>query len=124
MALLNCNATYKQDVPGCIDFVALNFDLESSTEYQVTFTFANGMKLTTRLTTNGGGVINLTKDVLLDGFWNDGTGEIVIQIYALTDLCTPVILSLCENDYSQIVLNFTKILIDSDYRTENVPCCS
>ena len=123
MALLNCNATYKQDVPGCIEFVALNFDLEATTQYQVTFTFANGMKLTTRLTTNAGGRISLTKDELLPGFWNDGTGEVVIQIFELTDLCTPIVLTLCEVEYSQIILNFTKILIDEEIRTENVPCC-
>jgi len=123
MALLNCNATYKQDVPGCIEFVALNLDLDPSTEYQLSFTFANGMKISTRATTNGGGVITLTKDELLEGFWNDGTGEVVITIEALTALCVPLTLALCEVEYSQIVLNFTKILIDADQRTENVPCC-
>lgn len=123
MALLNCNKTYKQDVPGCIDFIALNFDLENTTEYQISFTFPNGMVLKTRKTTNAGGVINLTKDDLLDGFWNDGTGEVVIEINELTSLCVPVTLTLCEVEYSQIILNFTKILIDADQRTENVPCC-
>jgi len=124
MALLNCNATYKQEVPGCIDFIALNLDLEATTIYEVRFTFANGMVLKTRITTNAGGTLSLSKDGLLSGFWNDGTGEIIIQIFELTDLCTPVILTLCENDYSQIVLNFTKVLIDAAIRTENVPCCS
>ena len=123
MALLNCNKTYKQDVPGCVDFIALNFDLEPSTPYQVSFTFPNGMVLKTRLTTNGGGVINLTKDNLLDGFWNDGTGEVVIEINEITSLCVPVPITLCEVEYSQIILNFTKVLIDSAYRTEEVPCC-
>jgi hypothetical protein len=123
MALLNCNATYKQDVPGCIEFVALNLDLTANIEYQVSFTFTNGMQLKTRLTTNGGGVLSLTKDELLEGFWNDGTGEVVITIEALTALCVPLTLTLCEVEYSQIVLNFTKILIDADQKTENVPCC-
>lgn len=123
MALLNCNKTYKQDVPGCVDFIALNFDLEPLTPYQVSFTFPNGMVLKTRLTTNGGGVINLTKDNLLDGFWNDGTGEVVIEINEITSLCVPVPITLCEVEYSQIILNFTKVLIDSTYRTEEVPCC-
>jgi hypothetical protein len=123
MALLNCNATYKQDVPGCIDFIALNLDLESTTAYQVTFTFANGMVLKTRITTNAGGTLSLSKDGLLSGFWNDGTGEVVITIQDLTALCVPLTFTLCEVEYSQIVLNFTKILIDDDVRTENVPCC-
>lgn len=123
MALLNCNKTYKQDVPGCVAFIALNFDLEPLTPYQVSFTFPNGMVLKTRKTTNGGGVINLTKDDLLDGFWNDGTGEVVIEINEITSLCVPVPITLCEVEYSQIILNFTKVLIDSTYRTEEVPCC-
>jgi hypothetical protein len=123
MALLNCNATYKQDVPGCIDFIALNLDLESTTAYQVTFTFANGMVLKTRITTNAGGTLSIDKNELLEGFWNDGTGEVVITIQDLTALCVPLTFTLCEVEYSQIVLNFTKILIDADQRTENVPCC-
>jgi hypothetical protein len=81
------------------------------------------MKLSTRVETNGGGVITLTKDDLLDGFWNDGTGEVVITIEELTALCVPITLTICEVEYSQIILNFTKILIDSGVRTENVPCC-
>jgi hypothetical protein len=123
MALLNCNATYKQDVPGCIGFIALNLDLESTTAYQVTLTFVNGMVLKTRITTNAGGTLSLSKDGLLSGFWNDGTGEVVITIQDLTALCVPLTFTLCEVEYSQIVLNFTKMLIDDDVRTEHVPCC-
>lgn len=123
MALLNCNQTYKQDIPGCIDAIALNFDLDATTEYQVKIIFANGMAITTRLTTNGGGVLNLTKDGLLEGFWNDGTGEVVLQIFDITTQCLPIPITLCEVEYSQIVLNFTKIIIDDAIRTENVPCC-
>jgi hypothetical protein len=81
------------------------------------------MKISTRATTNGGGVITLTKDELLEGFWNDGTGEVVITIEETTALCIPITLTICEVEYSQIILNFTKILIDNDQRTENVPCC-
>lgn len=118
MSLLNCATAYNVDVPGCIQTLTLDLPLES-TEYKCVFTLQNGFKLIKNLTTDATGTLTLTKDGILEGFWNDGTGAVTLQVFIGT-ACTPSPITICTNTYEMITMNFIPIQTDDD--TINITC--
>jgi hypothetical protein len=118
MALINCNDTFEVDIPGCIDTITLDLPLEI-TLTTVKYSFANGFTLSTKITTNITGIITLTKDTPLEGFWNEGTGPVTVQFFTGSK-CDPEVITICGNTYSQIVLNFKPI--QTNDTTFNINC--
>jgi hypothetical protein len=118
MALINCNDTFEVDIPGCIDTITLDLPLEI-TLTTVKYSFANGFTLSIKITTNITGIITLTKDTPLEGFWNEGTGPVTVQFFT-SSKCDPEVITICGKTYSQIVLNFKPI--QTDDTTYNINC--
>lgn len=121
MSLINCNATYNIDVPGCTPQIQL-LAPKKSVLYTLKWTFANGFIFTHKLTsTNPASLLIINKDVL-DGFWNEGTGTVILQLFE-GNKCDPAINTFCTQTYSQIIINFLPIESDDAYFT--IPCaCS
>jgi hypothetical protein len=122
MALINCNATYEIDIPGCTPEIRL-LAPKKNILYTLKFTFANGFTLSIKKTSNSStSIITLTKDADLNGFWNDGTGQVILQLFE-GSTCDPAINTFCTLEYSQIVINFKPIDTNDTYTS--IPCtCS
>ena len=118
MSLINCAKSYNVDIPGCIQEILIDLDLEN-TEYKCVFVFQNGFKLIKNITSDATGILTLTKDGILKGFWNDGTGAVTLQLFIGTS-CTPTPITICTNTYEMITLNFIPIQTDDD--TINITC--
>jgi len=118
MALINCNDTFEVDIPGCIDTITLDLPLES-TATKVVYHFANSFILQKTITTGITGIITLTKDDPLEGFWNEGTGPVTVQFFTGSN-CDPEVITMCGKTYSQIVLNFKSI--QTNDTTFNINC--
>jgi hypothetical protein len=112
MSLINCAKEYEVDVPGCITTINIDTALED-TAYKCVFILPNGFKLSKSITSGITGIITLTKDDILEGFWNEGTGPVSLQLFIGTD-CAPTPITVCDIDYEQIILNFIPIQTEDD----------
>jgi len=102
MALLNCNESYTQDVSGCVETLIFDFTtLTADTDYIVTFTYANGWVLKREVTSN---IYDATISIDNNGFWNVGTGPVLVEVSKPNQ--PPLLLTVCDNEYSSITLNF------------------
>lgn len=118
MSLINCAKSYNVDIPGCIQEILIDLDLED-TEYRCVFVLQNGFKLIKNIISNGTGILTLVKDDILEGFWNDGTGPVTLQLY-IGSSCNPTPITICNNTYEMITLNF--LPIQTDDGTINITC--
>lgn len=118
MSLINCATEFTIDIPGCIQTITLEAPTES-TEYKCVFVLPNGFKLSTNITSDAEGILTLTKDEILEGFWNEGTGSVTLQLY-VGNSCTPSDITICTNTYNLITLNF--LPIQTDDTTISISC--
>jgi hypothetical protein len=120
MSIINCNAPLEIDIPGCVQTITLDLAIEA-TPTRVEYQFQNGFKLITTITTDISGVITLTKDSPLEGFWNEESGPVVVQFYTISK-CEPDAFTLCGINYTQLVLNFKPIQTDATTFDINCTC--
>ena len=115
MSLLNCNQSYTQDISGCADSLTFqSTSLIADKDYIVKFTYANGWVVKKEVTSS---VYDATININNNGFWNVGTGVVLVEIL---DGCTPVVFDICGNPFSSITLNFINITTDDTDAT--IPC--
>ena len=118
MSLL-CSYSYQQDIPGCVDSINFELPLEPSEEYLIVFEFANGYTFRKTITTGYNGMFSLDRNADVDGFWNEGTGSVLMSVYT-GNACDPVSFEICGSTYSVIELNFQSI--ETDEAEVTVPC--
>ena len=122
MGLINCGSAYTQTIGGCIERIALDLGLTGDTDYTIQFRFENGAILERTYTTDASGLITLAKNNDLAGFWNEGTGLVLFNVYA-TDSCEAEVITICEVEYTDLVINFQ--YVDTEATEAEFPCpCS
>ena len=122
MALINCGNAYTQSIPGCIETIVLDLGLIPDTDYTIQFNFQNESILERYYTTDVDGKITLTKNADLEGFWNEGDGPVLFNIYA-TDSCDAQVVTICEVEYTDLILDFK--FINTETTEVEFPCpCS
>lgn len=119
MSLLNCLASYSQDVSGCIEeLIISNSTLTPGTDYIVKMTYPNGwvVKKTIEANEYDGGLI-----IANSNYWHVGTGPVLIEVFATDIDCTPINFEVCDNTYSSLTVNFINITQDDNSYT-TIPC--
>lgn len=118
MSLINCGQSYTQDISGCAASLIFQFPtLTVDTEYVVKFTYSNGWVLKKTTTSDA---IDATITIDNDGYWNIGTGIVLIEICTNDNACTPQTLTVCANNFTSLTLNF--INITTDATDAIIPC--
>lgn len=118
MSLINCGQSYTQDISGCAASLIFQFPtLTVDTEYVVKFTYSNGWVLKKTTTSNA---YDATITIDNDGYWNIGTGIVLIEICTNDNACTPQTLTVCANNFTSLTLNF--INITTDATDAIIPC--
>lgn len=122
MALINCSDSYNQDVSGCVEYLTFNFEgLDNEDSYYLKLTYANGAQITIDVAFNFayGYVMGTEFDIDNDNYWNIGTGPVKVELFK-TGSCAAEVLTICENAYSSLTLNFIDLQQDADYAA--IPC--
>ncbi len=118
MSIVTCTGDYYQEISGCIPQITI-LGVDNNTDYVVKITLANGSLIQFKKKSElFADELILEQNELLNGFWNDATGEVKIEIYDFATMELKFI-EICDVEYSQIIINF--LPIETNLTNINIP---